>query len=411
MGLIKKIKNSNKPLLGQILDLIPGHILSSVVKKHKSDKYCKSYKTRDELVAMLLGQLNGCNTLRDITTALNVSGEFLDGIGLDQSPARSTMSSGNAKRSWEVFEDLFTALLSYYARMFRKTEGYKVIKELEGKQIKIIDSSTISLCLQLFDWAKFRTAKGAIKIHTCLDEATEIPELVYISDGKMHDRKGIDHLTIQDKSILIDDRGYFDFSLFVKLIVKEVTFVTRIKDNTVYKSVRELDLPEDRDFHILKDEIIRLTGAKAYESTICDHHLRRVVVYDQEKNSTIEIITNNLALPAWIISDLYKRRWKIETFFKHLKQNLQVKTFIGTSENACKSQIYIALIAYTLLEFIRRHISKVNHGLKQFVNLIRICLMHYQGLNYIVNQVTHVSCSNKQKKPEETGQTSLKFTS
>lgn len=243
----------------------------------------------------------------------------------------------------------------------------------------------------MFDWARFRTAKGAIKIHAKLDEGSEIPEMVFLSEGRMHDRKGFDHLTIEEGSIVIADRGYYDFTWFTALINKNVTFVSRIKENADYKVIKEVELPDDMDIHILVDQHIKMQSTKAMQSGIYKYELRRIAVYDQETNQTIEILTNDLALPAATIADLYKRRWKVEIFFKSLKQNLCIKTFIGTSENACKAQIYIALLAYVLIEFIRRHISKVKHAFKQFVNLIRICLMQFQGLSNIVTEIKPIS--------------------
>jgi hypothetical protein len=407
MGLIKRIKNSNKSLFGQIVDLVPDHILLKVVKQFKSDHYCKTYKTKDQLIAMLFGQLNKCNTLRDITAGLNVHEQFLRELGLKQSPARSTMSDGNEKRDWKVFEALFKETLDYYGRLFRKTEGYKHIEELKNKKISLIDSTTISLCLSLFNWAHFRTAKGAIKIHTKLDEGSEIPEMVFISEGKMHDRKGLDHLTIEQGSIVVDDRGYYDYALFASLIKKDVIFVTRIKGNADYKIIEEIELPEDKDHHILIAQKIKMQSTKAMESGLYAYELRRLAVFDEVSKQTIEIITNDMSLTLSTIAELYKRRWKVEIFFKNLKQNLNVKTFLGTSENACKAQIYIALLAYILMEFVRRFISKARHALKQFINLIRICLMQYQGLNYVVSEIKPISLKVRGPKEVHSGQISI----
>jgi IS4 transposase len=184
----------------------------------------------------------------------------------------------------------------------------------------------------------------------------------------------------------VDDRGYYDSKLFKIRIDDKNHFVTRIKDNIVYESVREYELPDDKDEHILKDEIIRLTGKAAVENGIDQVEFRRVVVYIEEDNRTVELICNNLEWSAATIAELYKRRWLIETFFKLIKQNLQIKTFLGTSPNACKSQIFIALICYLLLELIRRTLSKTTHRFGHFVTLIRVCLTQYNRLSYIVNE-------------------------
>jgi len=380
-------KKASKPLLGQILEMIPSFLLTRAIGEYQSDKHCQVYKTYDQLVGMMFGQLNKCLSLREIAQGISIDGQFLKDIGLEQSPAKSTMSDGNKKRDYKVYEKLYYLLLGHYSNLYSRTDGYKVIKEIEGKSIKLVDATIISVCLQLFEWAKFRTAKGGIKIHTSLDEATMMPEIINITEAKVSDRRGVDGFRYAKDTIVVDDRGYFDFKLFMLRIEDENHFVTRIKVNTVYEQVEEKDLPDDKDHHILKDELIKLTGKAAKDAGIDQQTLRRVVVYRPEDNKTIELITNNLDWPAAVIGELYKRRWLIETFFKLLKQNLQVKTFLGTNENSCKSQLYIALITYLLLEIIRRHISKTKHCFGHFVTLIRVCLTQYNRLGYIVNEI------------------------
>lgn len=408
MGLIKKIKNSNKPLFGQILDLIPTTIIDRAVVQHKSDHYIKSYSTKVQLTAMLFGQLNNCQTLRDIVAGFNVSADFLEDIGLEQSPARSTMSDGNSKRDWRVYETIFNELIAYYQRLFSRTASSSSIQTLKGKAVKIVDSSTVSLCLNLFPWAKFRQKKGAIKIHTKLDYHDDIPELVHLSDGKMHDSKAIAHLQIKDDSVIIDDRAYYDFGAFVDFIGRSVTFVTRVKGNTIYKVIKELALtPEDQAAGIRSAKIIQMRSSKAFETKLCDHNLRLVSSWNETEGKEVEILTNNLDWSAQDVGGIYRSRWKIETFFKGLKQNLQVKTFIGTSENAVKSQIYIALLAYVIMEFLRKQMSTESHAQKQFFNLVRICLSHYQGLKYVISGIPLTSLSVKKAVNTHTGQLSL----
>lgn len=387
MGLFKRTKNTNKPLIRQILDLVPGHVWASCIKKYKTDKGCSRYMTYDQFVAMTFGQLNKCLTLTDISTGIGVSETFIGDLGLRQSPARSTMSDGNAQRNWQVYEMLYYRLLNHYGNVLKVKRQERIIEEIKGKTIKLIDSTTISLCLKLFDWAKFRTAKGGIKIHTCWDDALMIPDLIYITEAKVHDSKGFEQKLFPAGTIIVEDRGYFDFKLMKMRIDAHNVFVTRIKENTLYEVVKELELPEDKDHHILLDEVIRFTGVKAKESGLIKHELRRVVVYDAENNDTIEVITDNLSWTAATIASLYKKRWDIEIFFKQLKQNLQVKTFIGTSENAVKSQIYIALICFLLIELIRRNKCESTPAFSNFCERIRICLTYYLTLDYVCNHI------------------------
>lgn len=408
MGKYKENKKTSKPLLGQILEMVPKGKLVRAVGTYFSDKHCQVYKTYDQLASMMFGQLNKCLSLREIAQGISIDGQFLKDVGLAQSPAKSTMSDGNKKRDYRVFEKLYYLLLEHYRDLFSKTDGYKVIKEIEGRNIKLVDATVISVCLQLFEWAKYRTAKGAIKMHTSLDEATMMPEIINITQAKVSDRRGVDGFKYPKGTIVVDDRGYFDFKLFMARIEDENEFVTRLKANTVYEQVSENDLPDDKDHHILKDEQVRLTGKAAKDAGIDQQVLRRVVVYRPEDNKTIELITNNLDWPAAVIGQLYKRRWLIETFFKLLKQNLQVKTFLGTNENACKSQLFIALITYLLLEIIRRHISKTKHCFGHFVTLIRVCLTQYNRLQYIVDEIKiTVQKANKIREAPPDNQTQL----
>ena len=366
---------------------MPRRLIISCTNTYKTDKGCSKYKTYDQFVALTFGQLYKCHTLSDISTGIGVSKTFISDLGLKQSPARSTMSDGNKKRNWQVFESLYYKLLSHYKHILKKHNQSHIIEEIKGKTIKLIDSSTISLCLSMFNWAKFRTAKGGIKLHTSWDDGLMIPDVVNISEAKLHDRYGFEQLIFPKDTIIVEDRGYFDFLLMLNRIIAENVFVTRIKTNTVFETVRELDLPEGEHEHILKDEIIRLNSAKAKSCGIEKHELRLVHVYKEDENKVIEIITNQLEWKAITIADLYKKRWDIELFFKALKQNLQVKTFVGTSENAVKSQIYIALITYLLLELIRRTVVKKDIGFSNFVEKIRMTLCFYLSLNYVCNEV------------------------
>jgi hypothetical protein len=409
MGLFTRNKSNKKPIIKQIIELIPGSILQSSIAKHQSDKFCSKYKTYDHLVSQMFGQLNKCQTLTDISTAIAVNTTFIGDLGLKQSPARSTMSDGNAKRDWKVFETMYYKLLSHYKSILLRHGKTLDIEEIKGKVVKIIDSSTISLCLSLFEWAKFRTAKGGIKIHTCLDHALMLPDLVNISEASVHDKRGHPQTVFAPGTIIVEDKGYFDFSLMMQRINAENVFVTRIKDNTVYESICEKELPVDKDQHILKDELIRLTGKKAVEVGIDQVILRRIVVYDSEKDVQLELITQQLEWAASTIAALYKARWDVEIFFKQLKQNLLVKTFTGTSENAVKSQIYIALITYLLLELIKRCIAKGAQAFSNLCEKIRFCLTYYHSLDYVCNQIKEGAVKTRGKPNKPNRQKSFSF--
>ena len=384
-------------MFSQIVELIPRSILKNCIDKKSSDDGFRSYNTESQLIAILFGQLNGCYSLRDITLGMNVNTLFLKELGLKQSPARSTMSDGNALRSYEVYELLFSELITYYKGSFSKSEHYKVIEEIKGRSIKLIDSTTMTVCLNLIEWAKFRTAKGGIKAHVSFDLASQIPEMVYITDAKTDDRKALSHLNTNYQSILVYDRGYLDFAFFKDRIDHQGDFVTRLKEKISYTVLETRKPKSGKTTTIISDQIIQITGEKARTTGLGTCKMRRVVAYDSINNRQIDLLTANLDWSAETISLIYKSRWQIELFFKGLKQNLQIKTFLGTSENACKSQIYIAMIAFLLLEVIRRCVSKTIHGFSNFVNLIRICLMHYHSLSYIVNDIREITVRLKQK--------------
>jgi hypothetical protein len=409
MGLFTRNKSNNKPIIKQILELVPNHILSQSIHKHQSDKFCSKYKTYDHFVSQLFGQLNKCYTLDDISTSIGVSRTFIADLGLKQSPARSTMSDGNCKRDWHVFETMYYKLLAYYNPILLKHGKIRDLEEIKGKVIKIIDSTTISVCLSLFSWAKFRTAKGGIKIHTCLDGALMLPDLVNITEASIHDSKGHPKTVFAANTIIVEDRAYLDFGLMMQRINTDNIFITRLKDNTVYESVKEKDLPKDQDQHILKDEIIKLIGKKAIDTGINDIELRRVVVYDADKDIQIEIITQQLEWSAATIAALYKARWDVEIFFKQLKQNLLVKTFTGTSENAVKSQIYIALIAFLLIELIRRCTVKGAQAFSSLCEKLRFCLTYYHSLDYVCNQIKGGVVKARGKPQPTNRQTAIPF--
>ncbi len=280
----KSTKKSATPLLKQILDLIPKHIFVDAVSRFNSDKGYSTYMTYDHFVAVTFGQLNKCLSLREINLGLGVDTTLLKDLGLNQSPAKSTMSDGNAKKDWRVFEYIYFELIKYYKGVFSKQSGYKKIVEIEGKSIKLVDATIITVCLSLFDWAKYRTAKGGIKIHTSLNEKTLLPDIINISEAKLSDRRGVDDFRYKKDTIVVDDRGYFDFKLFKIRIDDQNYLVTRIKSNTDYQSIEEFDLPEDKDFEILKDEKIMLTGKAASEAGIDTIVFRRLVVMAEVEN-------------------------------------------------------------------------------------------------------------------------------
>jgi len=409
MGLFRRTKNNNKPLFRQIIDLIPRYLLHSVIQKHQSDKYCSKYKTFDQLVALMFGQLNKCYTLEDISAGLGVSSTYVADLGLKQSPARSTMSEGNRKRSFQVFEALYDKRLKHYERVLEPKHRTRIIEEIKGKNIKVIDSTTVTLCWRLFSWAKYRTAKGGLKIHTCWDEQLMMPEMVNITEAAISDLEGHPKHIFPPNTIVVEDRGYFDCKLFKQRTEANNWFVTRLKRNTVFEVVAQRPLPDDKaHLKVIKDEEIMLTGAQAAKAGVEPYAMRKVVVYDRDNDRFLELITNNFEWSAATVAQLYELRWVIEVFFKAMKQNLQIKTFLGTSENAVKSQIYVALICHLLIELLRRNTCKAHPAFSNFVEKIRICVGFYMSIDRVCNQVCQGAKPVQGKSPPKlfSGQTS-----
>jgi hypothetical protein len=285
-------------------------------------------------------------------------------------PSHSTLAYANEHRPWELYPRIFFQLHQRCAQQFVGKKRFRFKNKLLS-----LDSSIIDLSVTLFDWAKFRQTKGAIKLHLLLDHDGYLPSFAWITEGKRSDVKVAQGLKFDPGTIIVYDRGYNDYSLFAQWTAQGVFFVTRMKDNALYEVVGERDVPQNR--HILKDELIQLTGLKAEEK--CPYPLRRIEVYVPETNEILVFLTNNLGLGATTIAAVYKDRWQIEIFFKILKQNLKIKTFVGTSANAVKIQIWTALIAMLILRYLQL-LSKFPWSLSNLVALLRMNLFTHRDL-------------------------------
>jgi hypothetical protein len=285
-------------------------------------------------------------------------------------PSRSSLAYANGHRPWQLYQEVFLQLLE---RCRMQVGGRKKFR-FKNKLVSL-DSSTIDLCLSIFDWARFRRTKGAIKLHLLLDHEGYLPEFAWITEGKVADVKIAQQLRFTPGTIIVDDRGYTDYALWGRWCSEHVYFVTRMKDNALYEAIGDKKIPHHR--HILKDEQIELRGPKAIER--CPYPLRRIEAEDPETGETLAFITNHVDLGASTIAAIYKDRWQIETFFKALKQNLKVKTFVGTSSNAVKIQIWTALIAMLILKFLQLW-SRFHWSLSNLAALLRLILFTHRDL-------------------------------
>lgn len=360
-------------LFSQLLQEVPRNVFSRLVDKHQGERNAKGFTCWTQFTAMLFCQLAHADSLREICNGLACCSGKLVHLGIRRGPSKSNLSYANAHRSAALYEDLFFAVNDHF-REQRRFGGRKHKFRFKNKLLSL-DSTTISLCLSLFPWAEFRRAKGGVKAHVLLDHDDYMPSYVFISKAKMHDAKVLALLRLNAGSIVAMDRAYNDYRQFACWTEDGVYFVTRMKDNAVYEVVERREIPSHRN--ILSDEIILLTGAQAQKK--CPHRLRRVVVWDVENEREIVLLSNHLDFGATTIADIYKERWQIELFFKALKQNLRIKSFVGTSENALRIQIWTALLALLLLKWLH-HLSRAAWSLSNLASMLRLNLFTYRDL-------------------------------
>lgn len=360
-------------LFNQLLQHFPVLEFAALVKKHKAERAAKGFSCRAQLVAMLFCQLAHADSLRDICNGLACCMGKLIHLGIDVAPNKSTLAYANRHRPAALYEELFYAALA----RFRDEGGLGARKRKFRFKNKLLslDSTTISLCLEMFPWAKFRRAKGGVKAHVLLDHDDYMPSYVLITEARRSDIKMADAFPLNPGSIVTMDRGYSDYALFGRWTERKIYFVTRLKENAVYEVLGEAALPTNRD--IRSDQMIQFSGFKAQND--CPFPLRRVVVWDSKNEREIVLLTNLLDFGSTTIAAIYKDRWEIELFFKALKQNLKVKSFIGTSENALRIQIWTALIAILLLKWVH-HRSKAKWSLSNLASMLRMNLFTYRNL-------------------------------
>jgi hypothetical protein len=357
-------------LFSQMIALINRKNFHQLVYRHQTERFAKTFNSWEHFVSMFFCQVAQAKSLREICGGLACCMGKMRHLGMKNAPNKSTLSYANSHRSWQLFQDLFYDTLG----MCQMAAPGKHKFRFKNKLLSL-DSSTISLCLKMFPWAKFRTTKGAVKLHLLLDHDGYLPSYAYISNGKTHDITIARHISLSPGSIITMDRAYNDYRLFASWTTEGIYFVTRLKSNADYQVIQEFDVPQNRN--ILSDQLIRFTGQTAQKQ--CPHSMRRVVVWDKVNKQEIVLLTNHLTFGATTISAIYKDRWQIELFFKALKQNLKVKTFVGTSENALYIQIWTALIAILLVKFLQFK-AKFGWSLSNLVAFLRWNLFTYRNL-------------------------------
>lgn len=358
-------------LFSQLVALFNRARFAELVYRHQAERYAKGFSSWDQFVAMLFCQIAQAKSLREISGGLKSCLGKLRHLGVKRAPNKSTLSYANAHRPWQFFQALFYETLQWC----QLAAPGKIKKFRFKNKLLSLDSSTISLCLALFPWAQFRRTKGAVKLHLLLDHDGYLPSFACISEGKKHDVHIARLLSLAPGSIIAMDRGYNDYRLFANWTREGIYFVTRLKDNADYLVLEQH--PITARGNIACDETIYFAAPAAQKK--CPFPLRRIVATDPDSGKSIVLLTNHFEFAASTIGAIYKDRWQIELFFKALKQNLKVKTFVGTSENALYIQIWTALIAMLLVKFLKFK-ATLNWSLSNLVAFLRWNLFTYRDL-------------------------------
>lgn len=338
---------NNSTILRQLLEIVPRYKFNEIVNKYEGDKWVQKFTCWAQFVTMTFAQLKQRDSLRHITTGLSVHLKKLYHLGLPE-VKKSTLAEANSKRDWRIYQELFYYLLNRCNQLTKDHLNFP-------KEVFILDATLIQLCHSLFDWAKYRKTKGAVKMHTLLNLETYLPEFVLITDGKVGDITAARDIPIQPDSILLIDRAYIDYEWLYSLHCDNVTFVTRAKSDMSYETIGQHDVPENSDVLADEDIIVPWRAARRPDKYAkYPDYLRLVTVVDPETGEVIRFLTNNTEYSAQTIALLYRKRWEVEIFFKFIKQNLKIKSFVGTSQNAVFVQIWIALILYLLVWFLKK---------------------------------------------------------
>jgi hypothetical protein len=358
-------------VLAQLMEFLPRRDFNACVARYRGDYRQRSFSCRDQFLAMSFAQLTFRESLRDIVTCLQAVESKLYHAGFRSVPARSTLADANRIHDWRIYAD-FAQVLIRRARRLYASEPLAV--ELD-QTVYALDSTTIDLCLSLFPWAKFRRRKGAVKLHTLLDLRGCIPCFVHISHGKMHDVTALDLVPIEPGAFYVMDKGYVDFLRLYRFTQGSAFFVTRGKRNL--DCTRRQRRAVDRSTGLRSDQTIVLAGPKS--SRLYPAPLRRIAFFDAENERHLVFLTNNFVLPALTIARLYKCRWQVELFFKWIKQHLRIKAFYGTSDNAVKTQVWIAISVYVLVAIVKKELG-IDRSLSEILQILSVTLFEKTSL-------------------------------
>ena len=357
--------NTGKYIFAQLIEFLPQRIFDRIVMKYEGNKYVKHFTCWNQLLVMMFGQLSNRDSLRDLTSIISAHSNKAYHLGFGKNVTRSNLAKVNERREPRIFEEFAYHMID----IARRKRIYKEF-EIEGK-VFAFDSTTIDLCLSVFWWAKFRRTKAGIKMHTLYEIQTDIPTFIHITEAKVNDQRAMDEIPYEQGAYYVFDRGYFDLKRLYHINEIEAYFVIRQRGNLQYEVISESDTMHNAD-GVLSDQIIRLTGYQTNKKFPAV--LRRVTYYAADKNKTFVYLTNNMEIPATQVALLYKYRWRVELFFKWIKQHLKIKSFWGTTETAVRIQIYSAITAYCMVAIVE-HDLKLHRSTYEVLRILSASLL------------------------------------
>ena len=374
--------NSGKTIFAQLMDFVPAYEFRKCVNRYSGNRKMIRFTCWDQYLCMAFAQLTFRERLRDIEACLRATQSRLYHLGIRGTISRNTLANANQNRDWRIYAEFAQTLIAK-ARKLYATDSFGI--ELE-QAVYVLDSTTIDLCLTLFPWAAFRKRKGAIKLHTLLDLHGNIPSVVIVTTGKVHDVNILDQLVIEPGAIYIMDRGDLDFSRLHTIQQAAAFFVTRAKTN--FSRKRLYSQPVDKSTGVRCDQIVILKGY--YAKKDYPEKLRRIRYFDSKNNKVLVFLTNNFILPAITIADLYRCRWQVEMFFKWIKQHLRIKAFYGTTENAVKTQIWIAISVYVLVAIVKKTLN-LSQSLYTILQILSVTLFEKNPIYHALSNANHTN--------------------
>jgi hypothetical protein len=377
-------------VFSQLMDFLPMHRFRQCVNRYNGNRHVKSFSCLDQFLCMAFAQLSYRESLRDIESCMRAMQKKLYHLGIRSQISKSTLADANEKRDWRIYADFAQVLISI-ARKLYADDDFGI--ELD-ETVYALDASTIDLCLSLFPWARFRKSKAAVKLHTLLDLRGSIPSFISITDGKVHDVNILDELVPEPGSIYVMDRGYLDFERLFLLQQCLAFFIIRSKRNTKFRRIYSHEI--DKETGLRCDQTIILTGVKSKKHY--PDKIRRVKYFDKEKDRSFSFLSNNFILPALIIAELYRCRWKVELFFKWIKQHLRIKAFYGTSENAVKTQIWIAVSVYVLVAIVKKRMKLDDLSLYTILQILSVTLFEKELLLQVFDHSRYNILTTAQSK-------------